>query len=79
MGSHKANPYEKGTERWMCWLKRLNGPSHKANPYEKGTESTVSTEICKALAILTKLIPMKRELKAAHDRSFAALFFDSQS
>ncbi len=38
-------------------------PTHKANPYEKGTESLQCTDYEIAYAILTKLIPMKRELK----------------
>ncbi len=39
--SHKANPYEKGTES-LSWLHPPSGSGpHKANPYEKGTESGV--------------------------------------
>ncbi len=37
--SHKANPYEKGTERMIFErLPERYEVTHKANPYEKGTE-----------------------------------------
>ncbi len=39
--------------------------AHKANPYEKGTESFHSPSSGSRHAELTKLIPMKRELKVA--------------
>ncbi len=40
MVAHKANPYEKGTERATILAKSKGAIcSHKANPYEKGTES----------------------------------------
>ncbi len=36
---------------------------HKANPYEKGTERKIHQDVTWVLIRLTKLIPMKRELK----------------
>ncbi len=38
--------------------------SHKANPYEKGTERRPGFHHPTGFRLLTKLIPMKRELKA---------------
>ncbi len=67
-GSHKANPYEKGTESRAAERHRDSSyPAHKANPYEKGTESLVNTaQSFASFSRLTKLIPMKRELKGPY-------------
>ncbi len=61
--THKANPYEKGTESSKGPLTACDIPAHKANPYEKGTESDALASGSLPDEILTKLIPMKRELK----------------
>ncbi len=38
--THKANPYEKGTESGaLIFRPNHSRAAHKANPYEKGTES----------------------------------------
>ncbi len=61
---HKANPDEKGTET-KIGLARIfpTVPDHKANPDEKGTETGVQVGPTYMNPQITRLIPMKRELK----------------
>jgi len=59
----KTDPDEKGTESHYLYSDNINKPCFKTDPDEKGTERTSCHSWTPPAARVSRLIPMKRELK----------------